>query len=97
MSDKPHPDPVPALAKINKIREARGLSVNAFERAIGLGAGVGSRILRAEYRPSAPVMFRIRLWSGGVVDLPDWLRPAELKEANKIKPGKTKAPAEATA
>lgn len=91
MSDKAHSDPVPALAKINRIREARGLSVNAFEREVGLGAGVGSRILRAEYRPSAPVLLRVRLWSRGEVDLPDWLTPDELRQANKIKPRRPQA------
>lgn len=85
---------VPALSKIDEIRAERGLSINAFERETLLSPGIGSRILRGEYRPSAPVIFRIRRWSKGRIDLPDWLRPDELAQADQVpakRPGKRAA------
>lgn len=76
----------PAIAKIRDLLESRDLSINAFERAIGLSTGAGSRILRGAYLPGAPVLLRVRVWSRGEVDLPDWLTAEELGEAQRVAP-----------
>ena len=81
MSDE---SPVPAIPKIRQRLERLGLSVNAFEREVGLGTGVGSRLLRNEYRPKVAAILRIEVWSEGAVAPVDWLtaeEAARLQEA----------------
>ncbi len=71
------PNLVPAIPKIQRRLQEQGLSVNAFERAVKLGTGVGSRLLRGEYRPKIAAVLRIQAWSQGDVTPPDWLTPEE--------------------
>lgn len=71
------PTLVPAIPKIQKRLHDRGLSVNAFEREVKLGTGVGSRLLRGEYRPKVAAVLRIQSWSDGDVTPRDWLTQAE--------------------
>jgi hypothetical protein len=75
---------VPAVSKIRQRLERLDLSVNAFERAVRLGTGVGSRLLRGEYRPKVPAVLRIELWSGGDIVSMDWLTPEEAAELSEM-------------
>lgn len=80
------PSAIPALGKVRKIIEAKGLSMNAFERGAKLGRGQASRILGGLNRPGAPVIVRIQRWSKGAVDLLDWLTPEEVEAARSVTP-----------
>lgn len=75
---------VPAVSKIRQRLDRLDLSVNAFERAVKLGTGVGSRLLRGEYRPKVPAVLRIELWSGGDIVSMDWLTPEEAAELREM-------------
>lgn len=86
--------PVPAVPKIRQRLERLGLSVNAFEREVGLGTGVGSRLLRNEYRPKVAAILRIEAWSEGDVTPADWLTA---DEAARLQTASTKPSAGAAA
>lgn len=70
---------VPAVSKIQRRLQDLKLSVNAFEREVGLGTGVGSRLLRGEYRPKVAAVLRIQTWSEGDVTPADWLTESEVE------------------
>lgn len=75
---------VPAISKVLQRLKDLGLSVNGFEREVGLGTGVGSRLLRGEYRPKVAAVLRIQSWSLGDITPPDWLTEEELKAQEAI-------------
>lgn len=85
------PVETPALEKIKALLQEADIGINGFERAVRLSSGVGSRILRGEYRPGGPVMARVRSWSRGRVDLLDWLLPSEAAEVAAVAPIKRTA------
>ncbi len=68
----------PALAKIRQIAADRGLSINEVERQLGLPTGGGSRLLSGQRRASPDLILLVRDWSGGIVQLEDWIEPGQL-------------------